>query len=112
METGQLDASPAATVRRRHRSLLQAAGAVTGTSNRPDADRMADRTGADRAAVAPPPPRTPRAGRERSPAGRPSARSSRVAALRARLARAGRLVPPVIAPIASRGPSHATSGGS
>jgi hypothetical protein len=100
METRQLDASPAATVRRRHRPLLQAAGTVTGTPNAPDADRTA---------IAPP----PRPRRELSPGGRTPARPSRVvAALGARLARAGRLVPPVIAPIASRGPSHATSGGS
>jgi hypothetical protein len=109
METRQLDASPAATVRRRHRPLPQAAGTVTGTPNTPDADR----TAAARTAAAPPPRPLPRAGKERSPGGRTPARPSRVvAALGARLARASRLVPPVIAPIASRGPSHATSGGS
>ena len=108
--TRQLDASPAAT-RRRHRRLgLQAAGAAMGVPNGLDA-------GATHAAL-------PSAVREPAapvPGPRP-ARPPRVAALGPRLARpprvaatgAGRprLAPPVIAPIASCGPSHASSGGS
>jgi hypothetical protein len=97
--TRQPDASPGARTRRQQRARRREARTTAATSNGRD-------TGT---ALAGP----PGAGHESAaqiPGPRP-ARPSRVAALGARLARASRLVPPVSAPIASRAPSHATSGG-
>jgi hypothetical protein len=97
--TRQLDASPGAGLRRRRRARLRETRTTTATSKGPD-------TGAALAA----PPGAEFESAAQIPRPRP-ARPSRVAALGARLARATRLVPPVSAPIASRAPSHATSGG-
>jgi hypothetical protein len=98
--TRQLDASPCASTRRHRRARLREARTTAATANGRD-------TGTALAA-------SPGAGAEpaaRIPGPGP-ARSSRVAALGARLARASRLIPPVSVPIASCAPSHATSGGS
>jgi hypothetical protein len=98
--TRQLDAFQGADMRRRRRARLREARTTAATSNRPGIG----------AALATPPGAGPETAAQ-IPRPRP-ARPSRVAALGARLARASRLIPPVSAPIASRAPSHATSGGS
>ena len=98
--TRQLDASPCASARRRRRARLREARTTAATSTGRDA----------RAALAAPPAAGPETAAQVPGPG--PARPSRVAALGARLARASRLIPPVSVPIASRAPSHATSGGS
>jgi hypothetical protein len=98
--TRQRDASPGAGPRRRRRAQRREARTNAATANGRD-------TGTARTA----PSGEGYEAAAQIPGPRPG-RSSRVAALGARLARASRFVPPVSAPIASRAPSHATSGGS